>query len=479
MATVIDALLVTVGLDTSGYKKGEKEVDQSIDKTKERAQKGARDIEQSGKRGAEFFKGMRNEALKLAGALLSVRSISNFIGQITSADAATGRLAENIGMSARELFEFEQIVQRFGGTASQVDGDLRSLNQTVTQWRLTGNAPIPLLQALSAAHIDVSQFIAESTPMVQRLMMFARAIKALKPTERLPLGGLLGLSEATINMLAEGEDGLEKLIAQQRELNTLSDEDVRLAKERQQAWFILTQKIEAAGRAVVNKLQVPLTAVLKTMGEIADKFPNIAERLPKFFADAKATAHAIAHPLDAALAKYEAATGTKSEYFPEGVRSTGGFFDAIKKGVFGPASPSQRRAATPRAATTTEAGTSSAAPETPATTGALTATTQRMIAAIRQAAQTNRDAVIGAMDRYRELIAPGQRAGFDAVLRNEGLYGATAGAGAGAQSVRTEINIGTIQVNAPNATDARGIGAALRPVLTNDALARQANPGMR
>ena len=70
MATVIDALVVTLGLDSSGFKKGQKETQDGLSKTRKEAEQTAKDMEAYGKRASSFFGSIRTELLALVGVTL-------------------------------------------------------------------------------------------------------------------------------------------------------------------------------------------------------------------------------------------------------------------------------------------------------------------------------------------------------------------------------------------------------------------------
>ncbi|MDP1057286.1 hypothetical protein Q6324_27375, partial [Klebsiella pneumoniae] len=53
-ATVIDALLVTLGLDTSDFRKGQKDVSDDLKKQREDAKKTAKEMAEQGKKAASF-----------------------------------------------------------------------------------------------------------------------------------------------------------------------------------------------------------------------------------------------------------------------------------------------------------------------------------------------------------------------------------------------------------------------------------------
>jgi hypothetical protein len=60
--TIIDSLIVTLGLDSAGFEKGSRQSREAVNRTKADALLAGKDMEAAGKRGAQFFSQMRNEA---------------------------------------------------------------------------------------------------------------------------------------------------------------------------------------------------------------------------------------------------------------------------------------------------------------------------------------------------------------------------------------------------------------------------------
>src|SRR4051812_47527281 len=116
-ATVVDALVVTLGLDPKNYNQGLKKAVEDLNKAKFEASSTAKSIEASGKQAAQFFTKLRNEAIALFAVFTGITGIKNFVADIVSTDAATGRLARNLGMSAATLTQWENAAELAGGTA--------------------------------------------------------------------------------------------------------------------------------------------------------------------------------------------------------------------------------------------------------------------------------------------------------------------------------------------------------------------------
>ncbi|MSE29679.1 lytic transglycosylase domain-containing protein, partial [Escherichia coli] len=83
-ATVIDALMVTLGLDASNFRKGQKEVSDDLKKQRENAQKTAKEMAEQGKKAASFFGSIKTELLALAGVTVTAGGLMSFVKNTTS-----------------------------------------------------------------------------------------------------------------------------------------------------------------------------------------------------------------------------------------------------------------------------------------------------------------------------------------------------------------------------------------------------------
>src|SRR5579862_6561617 len=107
MATVIDSLVVTLGLDASKFHAGAKQTSTDLKATTQDANAAAKQIEASGKQAAAFFGKLRNEALSLAAVFLGGMGLKALVANLTATDAATGRLSRNLGISVEALGAWE------------------------------------------------------------------------------------------------------------------------------------------------------------------------------------------------------------------------------------------------------------------------------------------------------------------------------------------------------------------------------------
>lgn len=150
MATIIDALVVTLGLDATGFNKGQKEVKGGLDDTRKKADQAAKDMEAAGKRAASFFGSIRTELLALVGVTLSVQGFKNFITGMTDNLQQLAVNSRSLDMSAKSLDGWQRAAEAAGSSAEKITGNLQAFQNLITTFRGGGNVQgNPLLMALN------------------------------------------------------------------------------------------------------------------------------------------------------------------------------------------------------------------------------------------------------------------------------------------------------------------------------------------
>lgn len=264
MTTLIDSLVVALNLDSSGFKKGEKEAVNSLRNLEGQSQKTSTEIEAHGKRAAEAFGRIRNQVLALTAAVLGAKGIVDFTEKLTATDAATGRLAKNLNMSTQDLAAWEGAVKRTGGTADGMAGSLQSLTSQFEELHTTGNAPF--LVPLARAGVDMAKFLNDATPMTEKMALLHQAfIKLNDPAKAQYLGAAAGIDQGTINLLLLADDAFQKLLKTQRELTPVSKVDTDAAIARQNAWADLQDSATGLGRTMLTDVTPEILAAEKGM----------------------------------------------------------------------------------------------------------------------------------------------------------------------------------------------------------------------
>ncbi|MDE2467646.1 MAG: hypothetical protein KGL35_02600 [Bradyrhizobium sp.] len=260
MPNVIDTLLIELGLDASKFNKAQKESVEGLRKIKVENERNSKDIEYRAKSMAQAFGSVKNQILGLLGVSLTASGIKSFVEQLTTGDAAVGRLARNMGIATSELSAWEGVASKFGGNAQDMDAAFRNVNkivQTIHQYGNAGSAtgPLGLLFAHAGMNTGLAQLIeAGRNGDVEKAMRLIQQATAQAPDRgnAMMLLGQAGFSETTFNVLRDIGDQLDKNLQLQRDLNVVSQKDADIAQQRQAAVSKLGDAFTHLGRSMAN-----------------------------------------------------------------------------------------------------------------------------------------------------------------------------------------------------------------------------------
>ena len=275
MATIIDSLMVTIGLDPKAFKKGAKEVEDAQAKLGKGAAKGQGEADKAAKAAAENMARFRNEILRTAAALVGLNAIKSFVSNVTSSDSALGRMANNLDTSVGALSNWENAARLAGGSAEGMAGDMRGLVQTVQRFSLTGEGG-ESLKYFRALGVNVADAHGKMRDMGDVMLDLADKFQGMDPAKAQALGAGLGLSESTINLLEQGRAGVQAYLDAAAQANTRTAEDVKNAQERQKAWLLLTETFKRLATDVLNFVSPALVGL---MNLIRDNAPAAAALL--------------------------------------------------------------------------------------------------------------------------------------------------------------------------------------------------------
>ncbi|VWC89861.1 putative phage glucosaminidase [Burkholderia aenigmatica] len=296
MATLIDSLVVALGIDASGLTKGQKDASEALKKTSDQADRTAKELEAKGKQAAQFFSQIKNQVVGLFAVFTAGKGLSSFVSDVVAADAAVGRVAKNIGLSTEALSAWQGVAERAGGSASGITGTLRNISSQMQQIALTGTPGAQVLQSLAMAGINVSKYFDKATSSSERLLMASDAFSHMDAARAQALGAGMGFDEGTINVLMQGRQAVQALLAEQEKIGHTNEEDAKSAMQLQAAWRSLEQASTDLGRKILTSLSPyiqDLSAALLKFSEWAETHRPMVEAA--FFGLAAAvTAFAVA-----------------------------------------------------------------------------------------------------------------------------------------------------------------------------------------
>ena len=242
-ATVIDALLITLGLDTSDFRKGQKDVSDDLKKQREDAKKTAKEMAEQGKKAAAFFSSIKTELLALTGVTVTAGGLMSLVKNTTSSLMDLSIQSKALGMTARELDGFGKAAESAGSSFERITAALQGF-QAAKQGSLFGDTSSPIfsgmrmLTALTGDTFDVYSKDAKS--LARSYLESLRKVK--DPNIRRQIGAMGGFDDATIQRNQEGRFLPD--VDRKKKSSGITDASVKGAKEFTEAWVVLNQNLE-------------------------------------------------------------------------------------------------------------------------------------------------------------------------------------------------------------------------------------------
>jgi hypothetical protein len=260
MASVVDALVVTLELDPSKYTKGQREALKSFQNTKDEAKKTGEVLEKSGKKGESAYDALRVGAMKFLAVVGGVAGITAYTKNTVAAEAATGRLARSLGISTESLSAWEGAVRRIGGTAQDADTSIQSIVSDYQQFWLTGQSRlIPFLQYLGVMLTDTT---GKLRPIDELLGDIAEKFAKLDPSQAQAIGQQMGFTPEFVNLLSKGRDRVRELTDEARRLNAVTKDQAASSQELLESWNKLWDAMDQRGRQSVHRFKDGIKSML-------------------------------------------------------------------------------------------------------------------------------------------------------------------------------------------------------------------------
>lgn len=267
MATVIDSLIVTLGLDNKDFQQGMKDTEKGLSDTRKNTDRVGKQIAASGKDAAEFFGQMQRSAIKFFAVLTAGKGLINFTRDVVTTGANLSRLSKNLNISADTMHRWGKASELNGGSMEGFLGTLQNLNNQVTEIFMKGDSAItPYLRQLG---VSVTDAAGKAKPLTAVLGDIADATEKAFPDRQQRYAYLqqMGFDEGTINLIAKGGKELRSTLAAQQ---GFSQKDADAAYRAEQTWIKAQQRLEKLTRELVVK-------VLPSLERLAESFVKLAE----------------------------------------------------------------------------------------------------------------------------------------------------------------------------------------------------------
>lgn len=276
MPSVIDSLVVELGLDPAKFKEGMKLSEESAKRGVDAAQKAGRNIEHEGAKIGDVFSKLKREALGFTAAFLGGKGIKDFVQHITTLDAATGRMAYTMNMSARELNVWEGAGQQLGAQAGSITGALQGLSSAMNTFALTGQGGfLPVVTHLGLSLNDANGRMKTSAEMFLEIADAVHKLNISDPARAAAtLAMIPGANQDSIQLMIRGRAAMEGLLRTSRESGGTTEDSAKAAAEYQKQLSLLTRTAESLGRTIVTLTAPALTMMFQKLKALLDLATN-------------------------------------------------------------------------------------------------------------------------------------------------------------------------------------------------------------
>ncbi|HGK4748558.1 TPA: lytic transglycosylase domain-containing protein [Klebsiella quasipneumoniae] len=281
-ATVIDALLVTLGLDTSQFRKGQQEISDDLKKQREDAKNTAKEMAEQGKKAASFFSSIKTELLALTGVTVTAGGLMSFVKSTTSGLMELSIQAKSLGMTAKELDGVGKAAEAAGSSVEKISAALQGF-QNAKQLAKVGVYDTPVreaairLNSLTHDSFNIRDDSAQTT--FRKILESAR--KVTDPDIRRQILQLVGIDDAINQRNQEGKflTDVDRLTKN----SGITDASTKGAKEFTAAWAELGQNLDT----VKNQIYVGLIPTIRDLNSLLIEWSSGNAKSSSFFKELK------------------------------------------------------------------------------------------------------------------------------------------------------------------------------------------------
>lgn len=281
-ATVIDALLVTLGLNTSQFRKGQQEVSDDLKKQREDAKNTAKEMAEQGKKAASFFSSIKTELLALTGVTVTAGGLISFVKSTTSGLMDLSIQSKALGLSARELDGWSKSAEAAGSSAEKISASLQGFQGAIQGARVGDYSSsifggLAQLNALTGQNFDV--WGQDASSLAKTSLDALRKIS--DPNLRRQVGLSLGFDDATLQRNQEGKflPDVDRLTKS----SGITDASTKGAKEFTAAWAELGQNLDT----VKNQIYVGLIPTIRDLNGLLIEWSSGNAKSSSFFKELK------------------------------------------------------------------------------------------------------------------------------------------------------------------------------------------------
>lgn len=262
MATILDTLIVELGLDPKKLTQGQQQAIASFKKTQEEALKTGKAIEGAAGRVTQYLGKMRNQAVAFAAAAFGASGIVQFIQQVTTSNAALGRSAELLGTSEEKLSTWRNAVKLAGGTAEGLQQTVAGLVNSFSLFGVTGALP-ESAKWFRALELSVTDVNGKLKPFDELILDISEKLSKMDKVTGATFARGLGIEESIIPFVLKGPAAMRAFLDEMEKANKVTKEAAAKSTDLEQAWVRTSENAKGFGNELVTGVSPALSSALR------------------------------------------------------------------------------------------------------------------------------------------------------------------------------------------------------------------------
>lgn len=252
---------------TNDLEKANKDVEKQLDKVSKAADKTKTSLLK-----------VATQALTAFTSIVSFNNLLNFTKSSLNYADSLGKMAKNLGIAVEDASAWSDAVTKAGGSAEGFKGTISKLSKDIYQLSKTGNSSIkPFINKLGVSLLDAS---GKARNVLDVLPEIAEAMEKMSEQDIQGLGQKLGFDQGTIMLLQQGRRGVEELVARQKELGVVTQEQADATAKFNDTLDDTKHKF----RGVFLDIGLAVLPVLNGFLNIIQKITNFAKEHKEFVA---------------------------------------------------------------------------------------------------------------------------------------------------------------------------------------------------
>lgn len=273
--TVIESLLITLGLDSRnfqagvrGVERGQRDIQNAGTRTAEAEKKNSAAREKAIKSSVDGYRKVRNEVLALAAVFTAGVGIKDFITNTINSAVNLGYLSQNLGMSTQQIKAFQLASERAGGSQEGLTAQLKESVDAISELK-TGGGPNAGMQAFFRWGGSSKDLEDGNTYLLARAKII-QELAATDPTKATLIAKQMGISEDQYNFIKLGPAAIQDLIAAQERHAAVTMKDAEAALKLKNQMLDLRDSLTTTATRVVLQLAPALEKVFARLEEGAN-----------------------------------------------------------------------------------------------------------------------------------------------------------------------------------------------------------------